>query len=96
MNEDNFYDIIYRMYYSNFYSESVKESFTYTEDELNSYYEENSDQLDTYDYRYFYIAADEVDETEYEDDEEGPHRSSGRSNGCCKRKSRQLCQRYKI
>ena len=71
MNEDTFYDVLYRMYYANFYSQSVKEGFTYTDEELASYYDENSDQMDTYTYRYFYIAADTVDETEYENDEDG-------------------------
>lgn len=43
------------------------DQFTYTDEELTTYYDENKDNLDTYDYRYAYIYG----ETEPTLDEEG-------------------------
>ena len=52
---------------ANEYANSVAESFTYSDDELMAYYEEHIDEFVTYDYQYYYIAA----ETESVTDEEG-------------------------
>ena len=49
------------------YAQKVAYDFTYGEDELNAYYGENADDLDSYDYRYCTIAP----EVEEQTDEEG-------------------------
>lgn len=51
----------------NEYVSAKAESFTYTDDELNAYYQEHIADFVTYDYLYYYIAA----ETEEVTDEEG-------------------------
>ena len=48
------------------YAQVKSDSFTYSEDELETYYEENKDSLDSYEYRYCYIYAD-IEETTDED-----------------------------
>ena len=49
------------------YSREVAYEFTYSEDELNAYYADNADMLDSYEYRYCTITAN----VETETDEEG-------------------------
>ncbi len=49
------------------YAQKVAYDFTYGEDELEAYYAENADELDSYEYRYCTITADVPQET----DEEG-------------------------
>jgi hypothetical protein len=50
------------------YKEYVNDNFTYTDEQLESIYEENKDNFDTYTYRYFLVAADEVNEEDFEDE----------------------------
>ena len=49
------------------YVNSVAEGFTYTDDELNAYYDEHAEEFNLYDLAYYFIAA----ETEEVTDEEG-------------------------
>lgn len=52
------------------YSEAMRESFTYSEDELAAGYEEHKNSLDIYDYRYLHIPAETYDAADYGNDED--------------------------
>lgn len=52
--------------------ETYRESlFTYTDEEIQAAYNENRHLFDLFDFRYFIVYADEIDESQYEGDEEG-------------------------
>lgn len=49
------------------YAQSKSDSFTYSDEDLETYYEENAASLDSYEYRYCYIYADIPESTTDED-----------------------------
>ena len=64
MTEDILREMMTKGNVVNEYVNSVAAEFTYTDDELNAYYEANADQFDTYDIAYYYIAAETAEETD--------------------------------
>ena len=52
------------------YEEYYKESLVYSDDEVNTQYNNFKDKYDLYEYRYFLVKADEVDKYSFETDEE--------------------------
>ena len=68
MDEEAFRTALERAQLIVSYTNYVNDAFTYTEDELETYYSENSDKLDTYTYRYIHIAAADIVESDYEDE----------------------------
>ncbi|MDR2664750.1 MAG: hypothetical protein LBC21_00540 [Oscillospiraceae bacterium] len=68
MNEKAFLRLAEITYLSDAYSAFKNEEFTYTEQQLNEYYESKKDMLDTFTYRYFLYRADMPNEADYGDD----------------------------
>jgi hypothetical protein len=68
MNEKIYREKLERSYLINAYAKHVNDSFTYTQEQLEGYYSEHKDKLDTFTYRYFLVEAAEVNETDYADD----------------------------
>ena len=68
MDEEAFRSAIERAQLIISYTDYVNESFTYTDDEIEAFYDENSDKLDTFTYRYIHIAAADVEESDYADE----------------------------
>ena len=64
MTEDILREMMTKGNIVNEYVNSVAAEFTYTDDELNAYYEANADQFDTYDIAYYYIPAATEEETD--------------------------------
>lgn len=56
--------------YATAYEEFYEDNIEYSEDEINAQYEEDKDLYDLFDYRYFLVKAETVDETQYETEEE--------------------------
>jgi len=52
------------------YSQHIHDSFTYSQGELDGYYSENRDSLDSFTYRYFLVKSETVTRDDYESDEE--------------------------
>ena len=50
-------DLLYMTSYAEEYQDHVRGSFSYTQDEIDSYYEEHADELDMYTIRSFYISG---------------------------------------
>ena len=71
MNEASFRRVAEMKYIVDEYSEYVRNSFTYTQDDLENNYQEHRNTLDVFNYRYFLVYSEEVDETLYEGDEAG-------------------------
>lgn len=67
MTKSLFNEILHDSVLADEYAEVKAASFTYSDQELESYYEENADALDSYSYRFCYIYAD----TETTTDEAG-------------------------
>lgn len=57
MSKSKFVSLLTNSILASEYAREKQASFTYTPDELNSYYEENQNDLDTYSYRYCYISG---------------------------------------
>lgn len=55
MTMDLFRDILTQSILADEYAQVKAEEFTYSQDDLNAYYAENADALDSYEYRYCYI-----------------------------------------
>jgi hypothetical protein len=68
MNEKAFRRLAEITYVSDSYSEYKRDGFTYTDGQLDEYYESKKDTLDTFTYRYFLYKADMPDENDFEDD----------------------------
>ncbi|MCD7837889.1 MAG: hypothetical protein LUG65_03135 [Clostridiales bacterium] len=66
MTLDRYKNLLNEYYYAIDYQEYKTSSFEVTEDEMEEYYEENKDTLDTYDYLCYYIDA--APETQYDAD----------------------------
>ena len=71
MDEKSFRRVAEMKYMVDSYAEHVKDSYTYTPEEIEANYQENSNSFDTFEYRYFLVYAEEVDETLYEGDDAG-------------------------
>lgn len=71
MDEKSFLRMVEIKYTVDAYEHHIKDSYQYTPEELENYYNENSDMLDFYIFRYFMVFSDDVDETDYEGDEAG-------------------------
>lgn len=56
--------------YANAYEESYKAAIEFTDDEINAQYEEDKNMYDSYEYRYFLVKAESVEETDYDSTEE--------------------------
>ena len=52
------------------YEDAYTDSLEYTQEEIDAQYQENKDYYDLYEYRYFLVRAEEVDEDQYGTDEE--------------------------
>lgn len=52
------------------YSQDKLDSFTYTGEELSTWYKDNKDSYDTFDYNAYFVAAETVEQTEDVTDEE--------------------------
>ncbi len=70
MNEKAFREAVERTYLITSYTNYINDSFTYTQDDLENYYTENRDKLDTFTYRYFHISAGDIKKADYDTDEE--------------------------
>ncbi len=68
MDEDAFREALERAHVVVSYSNYVNDSFTYTADELESFYTENQDKMDTFTYRYFHISIEDVNKSDYEEE----------------------------
>lgn len=70
MTEDAFMDVSWDFYFATEYADSVYDSFEYSQEELDEYYEENRDRLDVVSFRVFEFVAEEVeDDPDTEEDE---------------------------
>lgn len=69
MTEEIYRKSMEMQYIGTGYSKLIYDSFTYTDEELESYYSENADSLDVINYRYFLVSADTIDETLYDDED---------------------------
>ena len=70
MTEKVFRKLMTQLYTANAYSISVNDSFTYTQEELDQYYDENKDMLDIFTYRYFLVASETPETAEDATEEE--------------------------
>ena len=70
MTEKVFKNIMTGLYTSNAYAISKNDSFTYTEEELDAYYDEHKDLLDVFSYRYFLVTSETPETAEDATDEE--------------------------
>ena len=59
-----------RGYIASAYAQDKYNSFEYTSDELNAYYDEHKDELDAFSFDYYLVAADKEEVTETVTDEE--------------------------
>lgn len=57
-----------RTYLIQSYTKHVNDSFTYTDDQLKTFYGENKDNYDTYTYRSFLVSAADVNQSDYADE----------------------------
>lgn len=64
MTKSIFKDLLTQAILADEYAQVKSDSFTYSEDQLEEYYQENADTLDTYDYRYCYLNAQFEDKTD--------------------------------
>ncbi|MCF0123889.1 MAG: peptidylprolyl isomerase, partial [Ruminiclostridium sp.] len=67
MNKSIFKELLTQSILADEYAQVKAETFTYSDEEMDAYYKENADSLDTYDYRVCYINY----QTEEKTDEEG-------------------------
>lgn len=68
MDEEAFLKALEQAHLISSYTNFVNTSFTYTQDELETYYGENSDKLDTFTYRYIHVSAEDVEKADYPDE----------------------------
>jgi hypothetical protein len=57
-----------RTYLISSFTTHMRDSFTYSSSDLESYYNENKDNFDTYTYRYFLVSAGNISKNDYPDD----------------------------
>lgn len=58
MSKSLFKDLLTQAILADEYATHKSETFTYTDEQLNKYYNENKNDLDSYEYRYCYVNAD--------------------------------------
>ena len=58
------------LYYAESYEEYYKDSISFTDEEILDKYEERKDYYDSFEYRYFIVYPEDIDEDAYETDEE--------------------------
>ena len=58
-----------RTYIISSYTTYVRDSFQYSESDLETYYTENKDSFDTFTYRYFLVSAGSIKDADYPDEE---------------------------
>jgi len=68
MNERIYRKILEFLFISRFYSEHIRESFVYTPDAINTYYSQNKDELDVFNFRVLDINIAITDENADDDD----------------------------
>jgi hypothetical protein len=68
MTEAAYKENVERSYLINSYVTFMRDSYMYTPEIIESYYNENKDMFDTFTYRYFLVSAAEVKEEDYPDD----------------------------
>lgn len=64
MTKSLFKELLHDSILANEYSQQKMDQFTYTDDQLNTYYTDNAASLDTYEYRYCYINYQTEDKTD--------------------------------
>lgn len=57
-----------RTYLIDSYSNYIHDSYTYTPDQIESYYTQYKDSFDTFTYRYYLVKADDINKDDYSDD----------------------------
>ncbi len=67
MNEAAYKKNTERSYLISSYTNYMHDSYEYTQDVIESYYDENKDTFDTFTYRYFLVVGAEVNEEDYPD-----------------------------
>lgn len=67
---DSVRSLMERGYIASAYAQDKYNSFEYTSDELNAYYDEHKDELDAFSFDYYLVAADKEEVTETVTDEE--------------------------
>ena len=70
MNERLYMNIVEFIFTANSFLEYMRESFTYSTEELLAYYAEHSDLLDNFAYRWFLVRSENVSRQDFETDEE--------------------------
>ena len=63
-------ELLTRGYIASGYAQEKFESFEYTQEELDAYYNEHADELDAFTYSYYLVSAEKVETTETVTDEE--------------------------
>lgn len=63
-------ELLTRGYIASGYAQEKFESFEYTQEELDAYYNEHADELDAFTFSYYLVAAEKVETTETVTDEE--------------------------
>ncbi|MDR2590585.1 MAG: peptidyl-prolyl cis-trans isomerase [Oscillospiraceae bacterium] len=71
MNIKTFRNVLTFTAAAEFFSEYTRESFNFSDAELNEYYNEHADEFDVHEYRIMLIYADMPDRMDFIDDEEG-------------------------
>lgn len=67
---DSVRELITRGYIASGYAQRQFDSYSYTTEELDAYYDEHKDELDAFSFNYYLVAAEQVEVTETVTDEE--------------------------
>ena len=67
---DSVRELITRGYIASGYAQQQFDSYSYTTEELDAYYDEHKDELDAFSFNYYLVAAEQVEVTETVTDEE--------------------------
>lgn len=67
LNEELYRELNKKQYYVSMYMQSTNDALTYSESEIDAYYDEHSDDFDYFKYRYFTVRAETVNEDDFED-----------------------------
>ena len=67
---DSVRELMTRGYIASGYAQEQFDSFEYSQDELDAYYDEHKDELDAFSFEYYLVAAEKVETTETVTDEE--------------------------
>ena len=69
INESTYRKILNFVSTAGAYSEFVRESFSYTPEQISGYYQENRDSLDVFNYRSFVLSHEQLDILDFESEE---------------------------